>query len=566
MRKLAHIALITLFTGIAAIAIGQEKYQLELLKSDVNPSNKNILFFRDSIKASDYLPLIIQKHIKKGHLLASFDSISYSPNLTKAYIYVGPTFTEMVIEVDSINKRHLKRSGIYSERIGLGINLSPKEVASLLKKTQAAYINNGYPFAKVSLSNVRLDSIPTARLSIDTGPLYTINEIHVKGDSSLNVKFISNLVGMRQGDLHNESKILDISRQLQQINYLEEIKPPEILFTKQGTDIYLYLKSKATSSVNGVLGLQPDVTAQKLALTGDLNLKLQSVLNRGELLNLRWQSIQSQTQSLQTRLAYPFLFNTNFGLEGKFDLYKRDSSFLELDSKIGINYQLSNAIILNAFYRSYVSNVLSGGNNSSFQKLGQTRTNLYGIGLQSTQLDYLPNPRKGYSLELETGIGNRLAREIDTLPFVNKLSYRGSFQFSYYLPLYKRHVLKLGNQTDFFGVQDVIYDNELYRFGGLGTQRGFNEDAIYANTRSTFTLEYRFLLDRNSHVFAFGDLSWYEKLTSSYLNDTPYGFGVGFSFSTNLGMFSISYALGKQFDNPVRLADSKIHFGYIAYF
>jgi hypothetical protein len=33
-----------------------------------------------------------------------------------------------------------------------------------------------------------------------------------------------------------------------------------------------------------------------------------------------------------------------------------------------------------------------------------------------------------------------------------------------------------------------------------------------------------------------------------------------------LGVFSISYALGRQFDAPVQFNSSKVHFGYIAYF
>jgi len=73
-------------------------------------------------------------------------------------------------------------------------------------------------------------------------------------------------------------------------------------------------------------------------------------------------------------------------------------------------------------------------------------------------------------------------------------------------------------------------------------------------------------VDKNSHVFAFFDQGWYENNAIAYYNDLPYGFGVGFSFGTNLGIFSISYALGKQFDNPITLRSGKIHFGYVAYF
>jgi len=100
----------------------------------------------------------------------------------------------------------------------------------------------------------------------------------------------------------------------------------------------------------------------------------------------------------------------------------------------------------------------------------------------------------------------------------------------------------------------------------LNSQRGFNEDALFATTKTTATIEYRFLLDKNSHVFAFYDQSCYENNAKTYYNDAPFGFGAGFAFNTNFGVFSISYALGKEFSNPILFSNSKVHFGYIVYF
>ena len=97
--------------------------------------------------------------------------------------------------------------------------------------------------------------------------------------------------------------------------------------------------------------------------------------------------------------------------------------------------------------------------------------------------------------------------------------------------------------------------------------RGLNEEELYATSMLTGLFEYRFLLDRNSNVFVFYNQSWYEdNSVGTYRNDTPYGFGAGFSFGTKLGIFSITYALGKQLQNTIQLSQGKIHLGYIAYF
>jgi outer membrane protein assembly factor BamA len=79
-------------------------------------------------------------------------------------------------------------------------------------------------------------------------------------------------------------------------------------------------------------------------------------------------------------------------------------------------------------------------------------------------------------------------------------------------------------------------------------------------------VEYRFLLDQNSRAFLFFDQSFYERNSSGYAQDHPFGFGAGFSFGTPIGIFSIQYALGSQQNNPILIKNGKIHFGYIAYF
>ncbi|MBU2018324.1 MAG: hypothetical protein KJ941_01650, partial [Bacteroidetes bacterium] len=87
-----------------------------------------------------------------------------------------------------------------------------------------------------------------------------------------------------------------------------------------------------------------------------------------------------------------------------------------------------------------------------------------------------------------------------------------------------------------------------------------------ASSVSTTTVEYRFLLDRDSRLFLFYDYTWYENRGQTYFNDQPFGFGGGLAFGTNIGTFSILYALGSQQNNPIELRNGRVHFGYVAYF
>jgi hemolysin activation/secretion protein len=198
-----------------------------------------------------------------------------------------------------------------------------------------------------------------------------------------------------------------------------------------------------------------------------------------------------------------------------------------------------------------------------FTNLNSVETNFYGLAFLKQNVDYLPNPRKGLVLSVEGTVGSRTVKS-DTLPVVST-TFKGELQLNYYIPLGKRHVVRFANFTEVY-LAPTYYQNEVYRFGGQISLRGFNEEELYATSRSVSTLEYRFLLDRNSYLFAFYDQGWYENKATKFQTDNPFGFGLGLAFGTAIGNFSVSYALGSQQGNPLLLRDGKVHFGYIAYF
>lgn len=547
---------------------GQKSYQLSFQdESYQQVVRRPKTQFRDSSAMIEYLRDFQTLAVSKGYLLASCDSLRWQDKQLHVHFHTGEKMGNLHVQIPSEELTFLRKNARINEKFIAQLPFTPQEIAGAMRRILRSYLNNGYPFATLQLTNISLENNALhGELDIQRHALYTWTNIHVKGDSSVSMKYISNLIEIKIGDVYDESEWKKVTARIEQVPFLKEIKPSEILFTKEGAELYVYVESIPISSINGVLGFQPNPTSKKLQLTGDINLRLMDVLHRGELLDVRWQSIQAQTQSLEALVNYPFLFNTPFGIDASFDLYKRDTSFLELAATAGVQYFLNQGSYLKGFYRYSSSSILSGGaNNPLFVELGNVSSNSYGISYTSKRVDYLPNPSRGINLLFEGSVGTRKSTPADTVLITKSLIYRGKVKIEGFIPLHKRHVLRLATQTDFYSA-DNIYQNEVYRYGGLTSQRGFNEDELYATTKTTATIEYRFLLDRNSHVFAFYDQSWYENNSDTYYNDTPYGFGLGFSFSTKLGVFSISYALGKQFNNPVLISNSKVHFGYVVFF
>ena len=502
---------------------------------------------------------------KKGYITFSIDSIvSIDSTQSEVYGSIGQAFKTIDLYFTESSKQSLGRIGIIIRRNrSAEIGSSPQAVGTYLSDLLKKFESNGYPFASVRFDSLTIKNEHLAVTAlIESGPLVTWKGVEIiSSKSKFSERFISNYFHIEKGGVFNQQELDQLPLRMKQLSYVKEMKPSELLFTTEGAILYLYLESKPVSSFSGTVGLQQDPIKLKTQLTGDIRLKLLNNFKRGELMELSWRSIQPGSPQLKTSVSIPYLFQTPFGIDGQFQLFKRDSTFLELKSGLGVNYFLSSGNQLKAFYQRYSSDILSSTNTNT--NLGNTVSNQYGLSIQHLQLDYIPNPHKGSNWSVTGAVGTRNLTK-DTVTS-HSLIYSTTVKGDFYIPLGKRFVFKTGGSVESFYTQS-IQQNELIRFGGNGNQRGFLEDELLASTRATATAEVRFILDQNSALFAFFDQTWYERNTTAYLNDHPYGFGTGLSFGTNLGIFSISVALGQQFDNPILLRDSKVHVGYIAYF
>lgn len=565
-----NIVVITCFL-LCFSAFTQERFALRLIGSPDKLLNRlESKKFKSKEALIEAVEKVQHKHVKKGYVLAAIDSLVWDDNVASLYYFQGPGYTRLHVSIAPEDTYLVRKVPRLSEKQLNHAPFKPEEIAQLLAGILDYLQNNGYPFATVKLEVHDLEpENATADLIINRGSEVTITAVHIKGESEINENFLTNFIAIRKGDRYNEERMRKISQRIQQISFIDEIKPHEILFTEEGAELYLYLTSNPVSLINGVLGLQPNPVTGENVITGDIRLKLQNALKKGELIDANWRSLQPQTQDLKTHVNYPFLFNTPFGVDAKFDLYRRDSTFMSTLFDLGIQYFMRGGNYLKIFYEVEGSNPLSaagsGPSNLPNSNFSAVNSNRYGIGLFRRQLDYIPNPSKGFFLEVDGLVGRRTSRILSADTSTVSTTYTLRLDAEVYFPLAKRHVILLRNQTRYY-LADEIFVNELYRFGGLTSQRGFDEEELFASTRSTFSIEYRFLADKNSHAFAFFDQSFYENRSDNYYKDVPFGLGAGFSFGTNLGIFSISYAVGKQFDNPILLRNGKVHFGYVSYF
>ena len=114
-------------------------------------------------------------------------------------------------------------------------------------------------------------------------------------------------------------------------------------------------------------------------------------------------------------------------------------------------------------------------------------------------------------------------------------------------------------------ISDDYLDNELFRFGGINSIRGFEENSLVANLFGVINTEYRYRLSSTIYVHSVLDAAYFENdLTQS--KEKLFGFGFGLGLLTNAGLFRLNYSSGKSENRQFKLSDSKVHISLTATF
>ena len=352
----------------------------------------------------------------------------------------------------------------------------------------------------------------------------------------------------------------------------------QVIFVQDKVEVLLYLNKKSADQFNGIVGILPNNETGKITITGDISLQLQNSLHHAEEIDFHWQHLQPLTQNLTLNASYPYLFSTPIGIDGSLKLFKQDTTYLQVDSKIGLKYLLIGGNYLEVFYENITSSLLSTTALESLTTLppyADVTTDLYGLQYKAVALDNIYSPRRGYEVLASAAVGNKTIHVNNRLNPVaydsvqlKSIEYRLNLNGAFYIPLFNRSAIKFRLQGGYIDAPSLLL-NDLYRIGGFAVLRGFDEQSIYVSAYSVGTVELHYLLEQNSYLFLFYDQGWCRETGLEYIkyfNDTPAGFGAGMSFQTKAGIFSLAYALGQGHNNPINFKDGKISFGIASTF
>jgi len=549
--------------------------------------------FSDRYACSNYINKLALDLRAKGYVTASLDSVHYDSTFATAVIFIGDTYKWATIDTKNIDAQILDAIG-WREKNFVEKPMDFDQLKTWQEKILVYLENNGYPFAKVFLDSLQIeDERISALLKLDKGHQYKIDSIRVNGEVKISNIFLQKYLDLPDGSLYNREKLRRISKKLLDLPYVQEEKPSDLSLLSMGSILNLYLKPKRSSQVNVLLGFLPNndqLTSKKLLITGEANVNLHNALGQGETIGLNWQQLQVKSPRLNILYQHPYLFNTPIGLDFAFDMFRKDSTFVNINLQLGAQYMLSTTQSGKLFIQKFQT-ILNAVNVATILQTHQLPEDAdvnsvnVGIDYSFNNTDYRLNPRKGNEIHIIGSVGTKKIKKNDQIVALKdpgdpaydfsslydtvKLK---SYQFRIILSAAK--YFQLGKQSTIKGAFNGavfqsanIFRNELFQIGGYKLLRGFDEESQYLSKYAIGTMEYHYLIGMNSYFYTLFDGGWGQNNSlNRNISYTYFGAGLGLSFETKVGIFNLAWAVGKRSDTQLNLRQSKIHFGFVNYF
>ncbi len=458
------------------------------------------------------------------------------------HIYIGKEFQQDVGA----------NYGIKNDTLIIPFEESEPFLSAVLKKLES----NGFSMAKVQLKNIKQSNlILKADLSISKENKRQLNDIVINGYDKFPTGHKKNLVRLYRNKVFNQKNLERLYNDFEKFRFVKQSKYPEILFTKDSTKIYVYLEKTKPNTFDGFVGFTNDEN-KKLIFSGYVDLILQNILNSGEKFSLYWKSDGQDQKTFNLGIEVPYVFKSPLGIKAELNIFKQDSTFQNTKTTIDLGYYFNYNTRLYLGYQSTESSDIQNANTASLSDFDNSFiTNA--LEFVDFKNDDFLFPEKTH-FDLKIGTGKRDSKLISDNQFF------GTLFIKHNLYLNARNIINIKSQNFYLQSGNYIV-NELQRFGGINSIRGFNENSLQANLFGSILTEYRYVLSSGLYAHTIIDYGYLQDKTSDS-NQNLLGIGFGFGLLTKNGLFNIVYANGSTKDQAIKLSNSIVHISFKASF
>ncbi|MDR6129611.1 hypothetical protein [Chryseobacterium sp. SORGH_AS_1175] len=223
---------LTIFCIIICVFVQAQKKQYWLTDSETHVKKK----VKDSASAVKFLDSLSQN----SYFFTKLKEVKVKGDSTEIIYDKGKNFNETYVSLsDSIIEKFPSNKEFFT-----------KNLDSTKKSLNKKYIDDGFAFSRVkSKYKGQKNGYPLVELDISKNNKRTIDGFVVKGYERVPKRFIKNLEKDFKGKTYDDKNLVSINKNFQNHPFVSLERPPQTLFTKDSTQIYLFMEKKKTNTL-----------------------------------------------------------------------------------------------------------------------------------------------------------------------------------------------------------------------------------------------------------------------------------------------------------------------------
>ena len=438
------------------------------------------------------------------------------------------------------------------------VKLSIENIQDFFKKLNQYASKNGFPFNSAKFVNIKAFELNNlqAEIQINYEKQREIDKIVIKGYEKFPKSYLKHLTKYKVGKKFDMEQVQQSSKLLNQLVFIKQTKKPEILFTVDSTSIYLYIEKLKKNSFDGFIGFSNDESENNIQLQGYLDFELVNNFNFGEKIEFLYKSEKNTDRILEANIDLPYIFKSPIGINLGLKLTKKDSSFVSNEQFTNFFYKNSNNHKFSLGIRSINSDQQLEIPNSNFQDFKTVFKDFQYKFIEFNLESLLFPVKQSYLFRISQG--KRISDDQENKQVYANMDFLKIIDFGLKNSLYMNFISEILES-------DTYLSNELSRFGGAKSIRGFDENSLFSNKYFLLITEYRYELSNTIYINSIFDIGNYEnKLINVYSN--IYGVGIGVGLLTKGGLFSINYAVGSDWEDKIDTKNARIHINFRSFF
>ncbi len=430
-----------------------------------------------------------------------------------------------------------------------------EEIDEILSEISKKLSRKGFPFATLAFKNHDLITSLTLEsdLLIDYGDKRFLDKVLVKGYEDFPKNFKKNIFKLKKDRLLDLEQALDKSKLINRTKFARNSRDPEILFTKDSTSLFLYLEKIRKNSFDGFISFDTDENSGKINIQGYAKISLNNTFNAGENINFDFNAQKNRDRSLKSNLNIPYFLGSAFNVNYTLNLIQKDSTYTSNENIIDIDVNLNKTKLGLGFQKNKSDSGIETENIKSFDS---KLFNVFSEYLIIDEGDKF-NP-EFFKLSLRYGLGKK--EQLNNITSISK---------------YKLEISKKFNISKRFKFQPIIIkekinsknlvNNELLRFGGGNSIRGFDDNSIFSDSYALLKTNLNYYLNDTIYIYTIFDIANYSDNILNIEKDI-YSGGFGFSTLTENGLISVNYSKGNNWGNSFNLKNAKINVIFLTFF